>query len=137
MTRLVPITALVFAMASYAPGREDTGKSELETLRGTWVLIGTESSTHPSKVTFKGDEFSLEDGEGVRHGGTVKLDPKPSPKRIDMTLKEGNKRIGLYKVEDDKFTLIVVPAGQNRPTDFDPNQPGVVINSWKRLKPPK
>jgi uncharacterized protein (TIGR03067 family) len=56
--------------------------------------------------------------------GTLKLDPEKKPKTIDFDIAsgkdKGKKQLGIYKFEDDTFTLCMgFPGGTERPAKFE------------------
>ena len=56
--------------------------------------------------------------------GTLKLDPDKKPKTIDFDITsgkdKGKKQLGIYKLEDDSFTLCIgFPGETERPAKFE------------------
>jgi uncharacterized protein (TIGR03067 family) len=73
--------------------------------------------------------------------GEYKFDDDKSPKTIDFDIKkghnEGKKQLGIFKIEDDKMTLVLAePDATDRPTSFEVKEGSNVIEAvLEREKP--
>jgi RNA polymerase sigma factor (sigma-70 family) len=119
-------------LADDKPGakKEDAGKSDLEKLQGTWVVVSMESGARGKapEEEFKGITFVIKDdratlyqGERINMDAVIKLGPGKKPKEIDMTVNEGGKdevHLAIYKLEGDTFTLCKSHPPEGRPTEF-------------------
>jgi uncharacterized protein (TIGR03067 family) len=107
----------------------EEGKKDLDKLQGTWVRVSVERNGKPapadelknSKLTLKGDQYTLDDGKEKRTG-TFKLDATKTPKTLDIISASGPNKgktlKGIYKIEDGTFTYCVAGPGKDRPTEF-------------------
>ena len=69
--------------------------------------------------------------------GTHKLNPNKSPKEIDSTHVEGPLKgqsyLGIYKIENDVWTVCFAPPGKPRPRDFSTKAGSdVFVHVWKK-----
>jgi uncharacterized protein (TIGR03067 family) len=104
-------------------------KKDLDKIQGTWVRASVERDGKPapadelknSKLTIKGDKYTLDDGKEKRTG-TLKLDATKTPKTLDIISDSGPNKgktlKGIYKIEDDTFTYCVAGPDKDRPTEF-------------------
>jgi len=124
--RRIALVAIVL-LASFALAGE--GKTDLDKLQGTWVRASVERDGKPaaaeelknSRLTLKGDKYTLDDGKEKRTG-TFKLDESKTPKTLDIISDAGPNKgktlKAIYKIEDDTFTYCVAPPDKDRPTEF-------------------
>jgi uncharacterized protein (TIGR03067 family) len=113
-----------------AGGGADDQKKELAKFAGTWELAeltynGEDESKLAFKVTFKGDEATIEGNADVKSEYAkikFKLDPSAKPKIMDITVAGGSqtdaKMEGIYEFKDGQLRMCVKVFGQNRPTEF-------------------
>jgi uncharacterized protein (TIGR03067 family) len=69
--------------------------------------------------------------------GTHKLNPNKSPKEIDSRHVEGPLKgqsyLGIYKIENDVWTVCFAPPGKPRPRDFSTKAGSdVFVHVWKK-----
>ncbi len=119
------VVGVLFAGFAFA----EEGQKDLDKLQGTWVRTSVERNGKPapadelknSKLTLKGDKYTLDDGKEKRTG-TFKLDATKTPKTLDIISDAGPNKgktlKGIYKIEDDKFTYCVAGPDKDRPTEF-------------------
>jgi uncharacterized protein (TIGR03067 family) len=105
------------------------GDKDLDKLQGTWVRVSVERNgkmvpaeeLKNSKLTLKGDKYTLEEGKETR-SGTFKLDSGKTPKTLDIISDAGPNKgktlKGIYKIEGDTFTYCVAGPDKDRPTEF-------------------
>jgi uncharacterized protein (TIGR03067 family) len=149
IVRALAVVGLLLAgSAGGAPG------GDRERLEGTWVLSSLEINgqvvpltdaktgrpAFVARLAVKGDRYVLTAGEN-RLAMTHRLDPRASPKRIDLTALAGPDKgqtfQGIYKLEGDAFT-VCRPAdpGQARPKTFATRPAsGLMLGVWKRARP--
>jgi RNA polymerase sigma factor (sigma-70 family) len=95
-------------------------------LRGTWQAVSGEGDGKPLaddfiksyKAVFHGDRVTLSaDDKGE---GAFTLDPKKTPKWIDITISDKEKALGIYEVKRDTLKLCMIEDkdGNARPTEF-------------------
>ena len=133
----VAVLAIVSLFAGARSQAADGGANEgavakdLEAFRGTWRLISKEVDGKKFSDAEIKDVIMTNDGSGrasVRRGdkvlaeGTVKLGPTKSPKTIDVTFTEGERKgqtaRGVYEIEGDTFRVCVARAGDERPVEL-------------------
>jgi uncharacterized protein (TIGR03067 family) len=92
-----------------------------------------------TRFTFKGQKllYRHSKDQGKEEEGTFKVDPKKSPKQLDVTTK--NKTLhGIYDVKGDELKLCFENGGnpENRPKKFATNkEEELVLIVFKRQKP--
>jgi uncharacterized protein (TIGR03067 family) len=65
---------------------------------------------------------------------TIQLDVSQNPRALDATLDNGRVAAGIYKLENELFTLCYVHPGKQRPTDFRARAgSGELLSAWKRV----
>lgn len=120
MRLLLPLVLFAIAL--------DDSKAELEKLQGTWKVVAVvrngkkqaEEAGKERKMTFKGDEVTLRDGNKEAQA-TCKVDANKEPKTIDLILKgEETKPIqGIYTLDGDDLKIAApTEPGKERPKDF-------------------
>jgi uncharacterized protein (TIGR03067 family) len=138
MTRLAVLALIA------APLFADDKKPADPDLKGRWEITATTYDGNEQKATV-GARLEFADGEfrTLRNGkvvGTIKftLDPKKSPKRIDMVNDKGDSAPGIYKVNKDELTLCYRDYGDSAsgpPEKFE-SKPGerMYLRVLKRVK---
>ena len=107
------------------PEHKATATNDFERIQGTWALISgerhgekfTAEVTRNVKLTFAGDALRTHKGEDVTEAGFT-LHPEMNPKGIDLDM-DGSTGLGIYKLDDDKLTILHGEVDQPRPVDFD------------------
>src|SRR5262249_49520732 len=84
-----------------------------------------------------GKDFTMEDGV-ASYRGHFDIDPKNSPKTIDIHFTEGpeqgNTALGIYEIKGDEFKLCLTVTAKNRPTEFAaPPNSGLGLEVLKRI----
>jgi uncharacterized protein (TIGR03067 family) len=102
---------------------------ELEKLQGTWLIQTLEmdgavvagAAGMGAKITIENDKFTTT-GMGATYRGTLKIDAKTAPKKLDMAFLEGpergNSSLAIYELDGDSWKLCLGLTGKDRPTDF-------------------
>jgi uncharacterized protein (TIGR03067 family) len=128
MSAMVLTLAAVMLAGTESP--DDAGKKELQKFQGTWAFVsrevdGQQVSAEQVKnltITFRGDSFTVKDGDKVIQAGTHKLDPTKTPKEVDSTVTEGEDkgmtRLGIYERKGDTMKACFAAPGKPRPTEF-------------------
>jgi uncharacterized protein (TIGR03067 family) len=112
---------------------DDDAKKDLDGLNGTWnfesLTIGGQKlpadAIKKAGFVFKDGKYTSIDPNGKEdETGTLKLDPDKKPKTIDFDITsgkdKGKKQLGIYKLEDDSFTLCIgFPGETERPAKFE------------------
>jgi uncharacterized protein (TIGR03067 family) len=100
--------------------------SDAELLEGRWECVTLDGGQGPKAdqnatlywFTVRDGKLTTGHGDGKGYDGvTFKLDPEPSPKRIDIT-SGGVVLPCIYKLEDDTLTWCHPQDKQPRPTEF-------------------
>jgi uncharacterized protein (TIGR03067 family) len=117
--------------------------TELDRLQGEWIMVsgrvdGVDTPDAPRNgmcCTVRGEKVCfLHDGKVVEEV-TIKLDPTTMPKAIDATLATKQVAPGIYRLQEDTFTLCYTHPGSRRPTDFSARAgTGHKLSVWKRPK---
>lgn len=142
MTRIrtLAVAALVFAAA---PVRADDAKD----MTGTWAVekatIGGKDTTDALKVlklTIEaGGKYSVAHGEEADKG-TFTVDPKKSPKAMDIKSEAGGPLKGktilaIYELKGDELTVCYDLGEKGRPEKFEsPAGGNVLLVTYKREK---
>jgi uncharacterized protein (TIGR03067 family) len=107
------------------PATEEEIKAELKQLEGKWGGSSTMTDGQQSGgfqlvfFDFNGDAVVIQDmNVGLRVDGKVKVDPKASPKTMDIVLEKGTRQ-GIYRLEGDKLTICWgAEKDSSRPKEF-------------------
>ena len=131
---------LVLAVARAA----DPDKDELQ---GVWIATSMEINGNPApakeveatRFTFKGQKLLYRNskGGGKEDEGTCQVDPKKSPKQLDITSKDKTLH-GIYEVKGDELKICFENGdkAENRPKKFATNtEEELVLIVFKRQKP--
>ena len=123
--------AVVRSQAADGEAKEEAVAKDLQAFKGTWRLSSKEEDGKKFSEEEIKDVIATNDGSGnisVRRGdkeineGTVKLDPTKSPRTIDVTFTEGERKgqtvLGIYEIEGDAFRVCVARPGDERPAEF-------------------
>jgi uncharacterized protein (TIGR03067 family) len=96
-----------------------------------------EKTVKGALLTLTGDKHTVKVGDDTIIG-THKLDPTKSPKQIDTTDTEWpvkGKKLGIYKLEQNQFTVCFAPPDKDRPKEFTTKSgTGTILHVWKRQK---
>ena len=123
MNRVVLFACVVVA----APAVADEKKPATDAaLKGKWEVTearfnGSETAGVKGRVLDFGDsEFTTYDGEAKGRTLSFTLDPKASPKRIDLARGAADdKALGIYAVTKDELKFCYAEPGAERPTKFE------------------
>jgi uncharacterized protein (TIGR03067 family) len=128
---------------------DEPKKKEATSFKGKWSLVslkhGGKSASDELlkdfKCTFEDKTYNnVMNGETIEEG-EYKFDDDKSPKTIDFDIKkghsEGKKQVGIFKIEDNKLTLVLAePDATDRPTSFEVKEGSNVIEAvLERVKP--
>jgi uncharacterized protein (TIGR03067 family) len=139
----------VLADAPHVPARTADGEQVEVKLQGRWQAIALEFDGEGAKqadvdrfiVVVKGRTMTFFPGTEAEKKATIRCDGKSSPKAIDFTVtdkeKKEHKMPGIYSLERGQLRLCVRDALEEngRPTAFktEPNQ-GMFLATFKRVK---
>jgi uncharacterized protein (TIGR03067 family) len=140
-------SAVCFSLIALV-GAAAGGDKAAAKLDGTWIATGgsSEGKEIPAEfiekimltVVMKDGKYTVSVAGQEAETGTYKADPGKKPATLDVEIStgknEGKKQFGIYKLDDDKLTLVMSKAGsQDRPKTFDATE-GVDITIMKRKK---
>ena len=124
-------------------------KDDAEAFKGSWSVasfkVGQESAPADDlknlKMNFDGKSYTSKVLDQVDEEGNYTIDPSKTPKTIDFEIKkgrdEGKKQLGIYKIEDDKLTLILsLPGATERPKSLTPAASDMLIEAVLERKNP-
>ena len=114
---------------------DDPSKGDLDKLRGTWVTVSlvnngktlVDEKTPPkdgptTKLAYDGNKWMVRVGDKSVGSGTFRIDPKKTPKEIDILgesgMNEDKTKLGIYELDGDTYRYCLAPAGKPRPTEF-------------------
>jgi uncharacterized protein (TIGR03067 family) len=114
-------------------------KDDLKKLEGTW------KATHEGKkleLQFAKDKFTITIGaegeKGLVLKGTVKLDPKKTPKEMDLTITEGKDYNGetalaVYDIDGDSLKWCANKPGEKMRPNALPDKEGETADGYLYL----
>ena len=141
MRFLAMITLLATGIAFAGGG----AGGDLKKFQGAWqrlsIIDGGKKVEGAEKgvVVFKGNEYTLKDGDTVKGTGTFKLDESKNPKEFDIVpaagAAKGKTLKGIYKFEGDQLIYCIAGLSLDRPKDFaSPDGAKVRLYTNKRAK---
>jgi RNA polymerase sigma-70 factor (ECF subfamily) len=121
---------------------------ELKLLEGTWEMIAVSSdgkkqntpAGRTTRLTFRGEEFTLERDGKVIARGTLKVDPSKKPRALDLTFTEGDMAgkttLAIYEIKGDELQEGFAITGNKRPTGFTTEKGNNrLVFTYRRVKP--
>jgi uncharacterized protein (TIGR03067 family) len=141
------LAAAFLAGACIASTANTCRGADKDELQGEWAATSGEINGKPApaeevkatRFTFKGDALLMRHAKdnGKPDEGTYKVDPKQSPKQLDITSK--NKTLhGIYEIKGDELKVCFETGEkpENRPTKFATSaEKEEVLIVFKRQKP--
>jgi uncharacterized protein (TIGR03067 family) len=136
---------------------DDTEKRDLALLEGTWAIAGkefmgkkatkeeVEKLTAACEVVVKDGKWTLwsDDNETgkkeIVNEGTLKLDPKATPKELDLAYTKGQDKgttdKAIYDIDGDTLKVCYAFMSAERPTEFAGKGDGkALFMTYKRVK---
>jgi uncharacterized protein (TIGR03067 family) len=117
-----------------------SASSDLDRAQGAWrptEVVASGQKASPDllgniELKIKGNSFVLDYGAG-EYRGWFTLNDKTTPKRMDVTLDEGEEVAAIYEVTEDTLKICYAEPGWPRPTGFASTQgSGNVLSVYKR-----
>lgn len=152
MQRIISVLIVTTTPLLMATNTDDDVRNELKALQGKWKTVAMEAAGK-SLPKDEVPDFTVviaDDGKCVGHTSqgefrvTITVNPKNNPKTIENLHEsgeqEGKKQYGIYKLEGDKFTVCMTPAGSaegDRPKDFTTKDTTNVVFVFERVKDDK
>ena len=102
---------------------------DLDRLQGTWHVTSIEAdgqtlaaaASDGAKIVIKGSLF-ISLSMGATYEGTVDIHQTRKPKSLDLVFtagpEKGNRNLGIYKLDGDRWTLCLATRGSTRPKTF-------------------
>lgn len=125
----------------------DDPRSELKKMEGAWTIESIErdgavmdaTKLRKRSVVIQGDRYVVKEGNQVIEAGTYRVDPRQSPKAIDILPNSGpyagKVLLGIYQLSDDERAICYAPPGMPRPRVFKTNpNSGEIFIIYKRVK---
>lgn len=151
MTATVLALALVAAAPADDKKADETTKAEMKKMEGNWTfekIVTAEGNERPADELKAMTLEVKDDTRVVKRDGkplvksTFKIDPKASPKTIDVSVVEGPEETkgktlyGVYELDGDTFKICLSVEGKDRPKKVESGE-GVVLQVFKRVKEEK
>jgi uncharacterized protein (TIGR03067 family) len=149
MQRIISILVVMATPLLLAADTDDDVRKELKALEGTWKAVAMEAEGKSFPNDGIPDFTFVIAADGKCTGRvperefrvTITVNPKKNPKTIDNLHESGEetgkKQYGVYKLERDKFTVCITPAGSaegDRPKDFTTKDTTNVMFVFERVK---
>jgi uncharacterized protein (TIGR03067 family) len=141
--KILTLLGIAIPWLGVARGAEDATKNALATLQGGWKVESLEVDGKSSEILQDLAYWWVIKDDKVFYGGselaTINLDPKTSPKCIDLAFREPKRAFeGIYDIEEDTLKICVNQATdgiKERPTEFSTKgKPGFRLLVLKRDK---
>ena len=103
--------------------------TDLDKLQGTWVVTSlqmdgrtmTAAGIDGAKIVIKGARFTSV-AMGATYKGTVAVHSRTKPKSFDLVFtagpERGNRNLGIYKLDENRWTICLATRGATRPARF-------------------
>jgi uncharacterized protein (TIGR03067 family) len=142
-------TILLLSMAGLIAADEPEKKDDAEAIKGNWSAVSMKVGGQPAPEAFvksfqcRFDEKTYNNtvDKQVVEEGSYRIEPSKTPKTIEFDIKtgqdQGKKQLGIYKIENEKLTLLLTQAGSTtRPKSFqdEPGEPLIEV-VLERVKP--
>jgi uncharacterized protein (TIGR03067 family) len=114
---------------------------DIERLQGAWHLAGAEVDGRTvegadASIVISGNRFKAV-GMGAPYEGTLTIDEKQRPARIDMSFDVGHAagktHFGIYRLAGDRLILCLNVASATHPTRFT-SGPGLALETFERSR---
>jgi uncharacterized protein (TIGR03067 family) len=135
--RVITCVLVVFAIGIL--GAQEP-KKEASKIKGKWSVVSLSQGGQalPAEIlkdfkcTFEDKKYNNVVNGQVAEEGEYTFDDSKSPKTIDFDIKmgqdEGKKQVGIFKIDDDKMTMVLgAPGATERPTSFKVEAGAMVI----------
>jgi uncharacterized protein (TIGR03067 family) len=130
MRRILAFTAIVLCSWALTIQAQEPANREIAKHQGTWLASSfrRDGQETPQEIVRTITRTVVQDHvvwkrNGKSFAGTAMvLDPRQSPKAIDVIADGGPSRgkrvLGIYRLENDRLTICMADADQPRPKDF-------------------
>jgi uncharacterized protein (TIGR03067 family) len=149
MQRIICVLVVLTTSLLLAADTGDDVRKELKALQGKWKTVAMEVAGKPSPkdgipaftIVIAADGKSTGQLPEEEFRFTLTVNPKKNPKTIENLHEsgeqKGKRQYGIYKLEDDKFTVCMTPPGSaagGRPKDFTTKDTTNVVFVFERVK---
>ena len=125
------------------------GKTAPKELQGEWIATHYEDrggavpvdAKKPHRLSIKGNRYTFVNVINVKNNeiktstGTFTTDPAKTPKHMDLKADKGGEgAVGIYELKENELTLLIVPAGSDRPTELKPDRAVAMLFKFKKGK---
>lgn len=125
-------------MLGCEPKKKDSSMNDNERIEGTWLLVSGERHgqafsdeiVKAVSLEFSGDTLSTNNRDHVSKA-TFVLHSDTSPKGIDLDM-DGSVGLGIYELGGDTLKVLHGEVGDERPSDFGPEQSRLTLLVLKR-----
>jgi uncharacterized protein (TIGR03067 family) len=125
LSPILAVVALAAAASTFAAELTDEQKKLQGSWRPTDARLGDikidEETLQKITFAYMDDRFTLTVGEETQQG-TFAIDPKPSPKTLDLFYtsgpNNGSTTVAVYEVDGDNLTVCYSLNSNNRPTEL-------------------
>jgi uncharacterized protein (TIGR03067 family) len=136
--------ALIALSVAIVPAADDP--DDLKLLAGTWKPTAADLGGNKidrlvlekATVLYEGDKYTITIGEKGEKG-SLTLDPKKSPKQMDIFPTEGDNNgktlLAVYELAGDKLTICYSLTPGVRPENFEPASNTLLLVKFERVKP--
>lgn len=126
MSRRLSLLVLVIGLPLCADEKKADPKADANPLKGKWEITSASFNGNASPklkgrvLEFGANEFTTYEGESKGRTISFTLNPKASPKEIDLNRDGGDtKALGIYSIEKDELKLCYAEPGADRPKTFE------------------
>jgi uncharacterized protein (TIGR03067 family) len=148
------LTAALFTLLLVSENGALAADADHPKIQGVWELTAVERDgqpvpdelikLRPLKITFEGDKFLFQEGQGgvgPAETGLFKLDSTKTPKQIDVSELGPTKKnglVGIYELKDDSLKLCTSPVEDDgtkpdRPSEMK-SAGRMLVMTLKRMK---
>jgi uncharacterized protein (TIGR03067 family) len=127
---------------------DDACIREAQALEGEWKLVSSEvlglrttgADAEKWRWVVRGDQITLNDPLGDPVHASYKIDSGTSPKRIDITWRDGPEQggtsLGIYKLDGSRLIVCMqfaVASTRDRPKSFKADD-GLALLVWEKVR---
>ncbi len=134
------VLVLSFLFFTVGQTAQDDAARELAKLQGDWAISSFNGESVPAEaeayLVFSGDKYEQWTGPQVDERGTIKIDIKTKPMKIDLIIVEGadagKTQLGVYDVTADTLTIsLAAPGETGRPSALHQGAVNAVLKKAK------
>jgi uncharacterized protein (TIGR03067 family) len=140
------LTLVLFVGACSSNVETANVNADKEALQGTWRPVSMlengkslpDDQIKNTTVKIENFNFTFTNGKDS-HGGLYLIDPRKSPKTLDIAVTKGKEAgkvyFAIYKFEDGKMIQCMEVSNTNRPTEFTGDAgSGNLLEVWEKVQ---